>query len=149
MTQTAGQARRHDQFIDRQQPGDVACEATAFASAGFALSLFGWDAPSSWGCCSQRGAFVSRIAIMTILIVALGAPGVAQPCNPAIDGTYCASQPKSRLDNSLAANSRSNPSIGGVFFSSVRGNDPATLGAITFQSNGTRCVGLLRRSSCN
>ena len=95
------------------------------------------------------GASVSRTAVMTIFIVALSTPGIAQPCNPAIDGTYCASQPNSRLDNSLSASSRSNPSIGSDFFSSVRGNDPATLGAITFQSNGTRCVGLLRRSSCN
>jgi hypothetical protein len=82
---------------------------------------------------------------MTIFIVALGTPGIAQPCNPAIDGTYCASQPNSRLDNSLSASSRSNPSIGSDFFSIVRGNVPTTLGAITFQSNGTRCVGLLRR----
>ena len=94
------------------------------------------------------GAPVSRTAVMTILIVALGAQGTAQPCNPAIDGTYCASQPNSRLDRSITANSRSNPSIGGDFFSIVRGNDPATLGAVTFQG-GTRCIGLLRQSSCN
>jgi hypothetical protein len=29
----------------------------------------------------------------------------------------------------------------------VRDNGPATFGAITF-SGGTRCVGILRRSSC-
>ena len=94
------------------------------------------------------GASVSRIAVVTIFVVAFGAPGTAQPCNPAIDGTYCASQSNSRLDRSITANSRSNPSIGGDFFSIVRGNDPATLGAVTFQG-GTRCIGLLRHSSCN
>src|SRR6476620_50971 len=97
---------------------------------------------------SQRGRFVARIAIVTILVVAFCTPVIAQPCNPAIDGTYCASQPSSRL-NDPPPSSRSNPSFGGDFFSITQGTDPATLGAFTFQSNGTRCIGLLRRSSCN
>jgi hypothetical protein len=33
--------------------------------------------------------------------------------------------------------SRANPSFGGDFFSTVQDNEPATLGAITFQSGGT------------
>jgi len=89
---------------------------------------------------------VSRIAFVTIIIVALFSSVIAQPCNPAIHGTYCASQPNPRLNKDT---SRANPSFGGDFFSTVQDNDPATLGAITFQSGGTRCVGLLRRSSCN
>lgn len=98
---------------------------------------------------SQWGVSVSRIAIVTVFFVAFGAPGIAQQCNPAIDGTYCASQPNSRLDKPVNTGTRSNPSLGGDFFSSVRGSDPATLGAITFQSDGTRCMGLLRRSNCS
>ncbi|MGB7577610.1 MAG: hypothetical protein WBM16_06910, partial [Pseudolabrys sp.] len=36
---------------------------------------------------------MSRIAVVTIFFIAVGAPGIAQRCNPAIDGTYCTSQP--------------------------------------------------------
>jgi hypothetical protein len=72
---------------------------------------------------------VSRIAVVTIFFIAFGAPGIAQRCNPAIDGTYCTSQPNIRLDKPLNTGTRSNPSLGGDFFSSVRRSDPAMLGA--------------------
>lgn len=95
------------------------------------------------------GISVSRTAVVTIIIVALFSPVIAQPCNPAIDGTYCASQSNPRLSRTQGS-ARANPSFGGGdFFSIVQENNPATLGAITFQSDGTRCVGLLRRSRCN
>jgi len=96
--------------------------------------------------CSANGA--SRILLVAIIVAAiLRAEGVAQPCNPAIDGTYCAEQMSKRPSGAAPA-SRSNPNLGGDFFSIVRENDPATFGAITF-SGGSRCIGLLRRSSCN
>ena len=72
-------------------------------------------------------------------------PGAAppQPCNPLIDGTYCASQggpinppPMPRIQ-SLS----SDLGIGG-------GDPPATLGAITFNGSGATCIGLFRRLSC-
>jgi|SRR5262245_32369063 len=96
--------------------------------------------------CGTNGA--PRILLVALIIAAiLRAEGVAQPCNPAIDGTYCAEQMGKRPSGGVTA-SRSNPNLGGDFFSIVRENDPATFGAITF-SGGSRCIGLLRRSNCN
>jgi len=90
---------------------------------------------------------VLRIAFTTIVLVALGTPGLAQPCNPLIDGTYCATQSKSTLD---IPKSSTSPKLNfGDAFSTVADNQPATLGAITFRGDGTRCMGLLRRGSCN
>jgi hypothetical protein len=91
---------------------------------------------------------VPRILLTALIIVTiLRAEGVAQTCNPAIDGTYCAEQ-MSRRPGAATATSQPNPNLGGDFFSIVRDNDPATFGAITF-SGGSRCIGLLRRSNCN
>ena len=89
-----------------------------------------------------------RILLVALTIVTiLRAEGIAQTCNPAIDGTYCAEQMAKR-PSGAATTSKSNPSLGGDFFSIVRENDPATLGAITF-SGGSRCIGILRRSKYN
>jgi hypothetical protein len=89
-----------------------------------------------------------RILLAAISIVTLvRAEGIAQPCNPAIDGTYCAEQ-MGRGSGSTVTTSRSNPSLGREAFSIVRDNDPATFGAITF-GGGTGCIGILRRSGCN
>jgi len=94
---------------------------------------------------------VSRIFVVAILAVILVASAHAQPCNPVIDGTYCASQPDPDL---VGGDSGSNP------LGSARvglGTDPtqpglydmpATLGAITFGGE-TSCIGLLRRARCN
>lgn len=64
-------------------------------------------------------------------------PGASQPCNPLIDGTYCASAgsnaPIASLSNDLA--------IG-------RADPPATLGAITFSAGHNACIGLFGSSSC-
>ena len=84
---------------------------------------------------------------MLIIAATLHAEAIAQPCNPAIDGTYCAEQMSKKPSGPTTA-SRSNPNLGGDFFSIVRENDPASFGAITF-GGGSRCIGLLRRSSCN
>lgn len=97
--------------------------------------------------CRTRVAARFLLGTIIAIFAALGAEVAAQPCNPAIDGTYCAEQ-MSRKPSGTMATPPSNPSLGGDFFSIVRENDPATLGAITF-SGGTRCIGLLRRSSCN
>lgn len=89
---------------------------------------------------------VPRILLVALIMVTLlRADGIAQTCNPAIDGTYCAEQMGRRPDGTA---SRSNPSLDRDAFSIVRDNDPATFGAITF-GGGTRCIGILRRSSCN
>jgi hypothetical protein len=88
-----------------------------------------------------------RIFLVALAIAAtLRAEGIAQTCNPAIDGTYCAEQIGRRPGD--ATTSRTNPTLGREAFSIVRDNDPATFGAITF-GGGTGCIGILRRSSCN
>ena len=82
----------------------------------------------------------------------LAESGEAQPCNPVIDGTYCASQPDPGLisDSGSGANPFSgaridlgpSPTQPGLY------DTPATLGAVTF-GGGTSCIGLLRRARCN
>jgi hypothetical protein len=78
-----------------------------------------------------------------------GMTGAQQPCNPVIDGTYCASQPIRRP-------SQSAPGRSGVTIQPVQSiaNDlslnrdqPGTFGAISFQGSST-CIGLLRRGAC-
>ena len=88
-----------------------------------------------------------RFVFVTSLMFALSASGIAQPCNPAIDGTYCATLSK---NNQFITKSPTNSSqsYGGAF-SSLADHQPATLGAVTFRGDGTRCMGLLRRGSCN
>lgn len=74
----------------------------------------------------------------------------AEPCNPIIDGTYCATQMPKKTNSEPSSNglrpiqdmSRLVPS------NSVGSSQPATLGGISFQGNG-RCAGLLRRSVCD
>jgi hypothetical protein len=94
-------------------------------------------------CVAGPRILLAALAIVTILPREV----IAQTCNPAIDGTYCAEQ-MSKRPGGATATSKQNPNLGGDFFSIVRENDPATFGAITF-SGGSRCIGILRRSNCN
>ena len=90
------------------------------------------------------------IPVLTIVIAIPGAAASAQACNPVIDGTYCASQPgRTAIDPARA--------VGNAPLSPIQGlggdlvgprDDPATLGAITFRSDGAACIGLLRRGNC-
>lgn len=95
-------------------------------------------------CCGSMTRF---LLAALIIVTILRAESIAQTCNPAIDGTYCAEQMGGRSGGAVTT-SRSNPSLGRDAFSIVRDNDPATFGAITF-GGGTGCIGILRRSSCN
>jgi hypothetical protein len=78
-----------------------------------------------------------------------------QPCNPAIDGTYCATAGIKKRPELPSTGSGSNAEFSAIssagFFSAVSGagfyEQPATLGAITFGSSG-RCIGLVRRVNC-
>ena len=88
---------------------------------------------------------IVRIIFAVVLTGVLGAPAGAEPCNPVIDGTYCAV----RRDNA----SRSS----GTMVSPIQGiardigpwtDQPATLGGITFRGTET-CMGLFRRGICN
>ena len=82
-----------------------------------------------------------RVFLIMVLSLTSGVHAVAQPCNPVIDGTYCAT-----------AGAAPPPSIAPIQSLSsdlaVGSDPPATLGAITFNSNGTNCIALFRRMSC-
>lgn len=97
-----------------------------------------------------------RLVFAAMVAALFGAPGHAQPCNPAIDGTYCASLPKNRpgpapppgrtlkLDLDYAP-----PIDGGLGSDLLQPYDPpATFGAISFRNDGSRCIGLVRRGNC-
>jgi hypothetical protein len=98
--------------------------------------------------CSGKTA-VKQIAGLVLSLSMLGAQGFAQPCNPAIDGTYCALEPPRRDVPSRPAVTMSPiQSLAGDLSLNQSRDQPATLGAISFQG-GSRCVGLLRRAACN
>jgi hypothetical protein len=73
-----------------------------------------------------------------------------QPCNPIVDGTYCATQmPKYSGSSGSSTGLRQIDDMSQLVpNSAVGGNQPATLVGISFQGNG-RCFGLLRRSACD
>lgn len=90
----------------------------------------------------------SRVAGAAAIGVALFGPATAQPCNPAVDGTYCAENGvRPRPDTSLGSTSRQGIDLDWAFKSST-GDSAGTLGAITFGSDGSRCIGLIRRVNC-
>jgi hypothetical protein len=67
-------------------------------------------------------------------------PDAPQPCNPVIDGTYCANAGTASTQMAPIQSLSNDLSIGS--------DPPATLGAITFNSDGSDCIGLFRRMSC-
>lgn len=68
-------------------------------------------------------------------------PSAPRQCNPVVDGTYCAT--------AGAAAAQSIAPIQSLSSDLAIGTDPpATLGAITFNSDGTNCIALFRRMSC-
>jgi len=94
---------------------------------------------------------IVRTILVAVLLGAAAAPAAAQPCNPVIDGTYCATQPNPRVNWSGSS------SRGGGYFAPIQGitsdlgpswDSPATLGGITFRG-GQTCIGLFRRGVCN
>jgi hypothetical protein len=98
--------------------------------------------------CRVEALIVWRRSVLAVLFALAAGSAVAQTCNPVIDGTYCednivrAAQPK-------APGVRAMPGAPfGNAFSITTQDHPATLGAITFNSDGQRCVGLVRRFSC-
>jgi hypothetical protein len=71
----------------------------------------------------------------------LALPSAPSQCNPVVDGTYCAT--------AGGAASQAIAPIQSLSSDLAVGTDPpATLGAITFNSDGTNCIALFRRMSC-
>jgi len=97
---------------------------------------------------------VRRTQTFVVLLVAgsfavAGTAKAQQPCNPIVDGTYCATQmPKNVSSSSSSSGLRPIQGPSQLVPSSSVGGSPATLVGISFQGNG-RCVGLLRRSACD
>ena len=67
--------------------------------------------------------------------------GVPRQCNPVVDGTYCATAGGAAPQSIAPVQSLSSDLAIGT-------DPPATLGAITFNSDGTNCIALFRRMSC-
>jgi hypothetical protein len=90
---------------------------------------------------------MSRIVFVAVLMFATVTGVHSQGCNPAIDGTYCASVPS--LNKPASATATRDVPIGlGSALSAGSYEQPAKLGTITF-GGGTSCIGLLRRVNCN
>src|SRR4051812_39355548 len=96
--------------------------------------------------------FRATIILLTLTAALAVSPAAAQqPCNPVIDGTYCAeNMSRVRVDDRNRVNDLSSSAVRGLGTDLAVGydNNPATFGTITFRGTGDRCVGLLFRSSC-
>jgi len=96
---------------------------------------------ASAGAAAFNQAYVPPPPIQQPTTSPVALPSAPQQCNPAIDGAYCAT-----------AGAAPPPSIAPIQSLSsdlaVGTDPPATLGAITFNSNGTNCIALFRRMSC-
>lgn len=94
----------------------------------------------------MSGALLVALAVLPHAGIVLA----QQPCNPIVDGTYCATQGGKPRTSSGGGSANSLPPIGSIADDLFPGDDrPGTLGAITFQGYGTRCIGLMRQSKCN
>ncbi len=72
-----------------------------------------------------------------------------EPCNPIIDGTYCATNmPKNRGDVRSSTGMKPLEDYSRLVPSAAVGGTPGTLIGIGNQGNRT-CFGLLRRSTCD
>jgi len=90
-----------------------------------------------------------RALLVVLAALSAAVPATAdQPCNPAIDGTYCATQMRGGSDVG-GGSSDGAPQIQSLSNDlSIGSNPTATFGAITF-SGGSACIGILRRGACN
>ncbi len=99
----------------------------------------------------ERSRLARRIAqaiVASVCALAMHSAAIAQPCNPVIDGTYCATQmPRARTATQSAPVINPIRDLG----RSITGEptSPGTLGGISFRSGGTTCIGLLRRGNCS
>jgi hypothetical protein len=88
------------------------------------------------------------MALVALAALMSGGNATAQPCNPVIHGTYCASEPPRALSTPSA--SVSIQPIQNIARDLSLGQEtPGTFGAITFRGDHKRCIGLLRRGACN
>ena len=89
-----------------------------------------------------------RASLFTVFPTAAAGGAIAQTCNPAIDGTYCAEQMPRAPRPATAPGVRTMTGIRPGETFSISNDSPGTFGAITFNSDSSRCIGLVRRSNC-
>ena len=89
------------------------------------------------------------MAAVACVLVFLPFAAAQQPCNPVIDGTYCATQMPRTGTSAQQPRISMSPiqDIGSAI--SLDSSSPATVGGISIRSGGTTCIGLLRRGNCN
>jgi hypothetical protein len=91
-----------------------------------------------------------QLVIPALIAIAIPSPGMTEPCNPIIDGTYCATQmPKERATGSSSRDMNPIRSLGSDFGSNTSLDPPGTLGSISFRGGGNRCFGTIVRSRCS
>ena len=87
-----------------------------------------------------------RTNVLAVFFAAMAGGAIAQTCNPAIDGTYCAEQMPRAPRPATGVRTMTGVRPDEAF--SISNDSPGTFGAITFNSDGSRCIGLVRRSNC-
>ncbi len=91
-----------------------------------------------------------QFVALALIAIMLPGPGKAEPCNPIIDGTYCATQmPKGRAAQLSSKDMNPIRSIGGDFGSNTSQDQPGTLGSISLRGGGDRCFGTIVRGRCS
>ena len=101
---------------------------------------------------SPAAAVLRRRALLAVLLAGslAGAAIAQQPCNPIIDGTYCATNmPRVRDADMPSSRDRMRPldDTSRLVPNAAVGGAPGTLFGISSQHDRT-CFGLLRRSNC-
>ena len=93
---------------------------------------------------------IPALVVAAAILAAASVPVSAQtPCNPVIDGTYCAELPMrsgSSPSRPSSVNLQPIQNIGEAL--KVNQDSPGTIGTITFRG-GSQCIGLMRRGACN
>lgn len=89
----------------------------------------------------------ATIAATAVVLAVHHWAAAQQPCNPVIDGTYCAEQmPRKPIPSKPSISMSPIHDLGSSI--SQNPSSPGTLGGISFRG-GSTCIGLLRRGACN
>jgi hypothetical protein len=94
----------------------------------------------------------SKVVLLALFILGesfAGAAAADEPCNPIIDGTYCATNmPRKRGSMASSGGMKPLEDLSRMAPSTSVGGTPGTLFGIGVQGHRT-CFGLLRRSNCD
>src|SRR3954452_16424264 len=97
----------------------------------------------------MRMAPRALLSTMALAGLIAGPVFAGEPCNPIIDGTYCATQmPKNRGSSGASGGMKPLDDYSRLVPSAAVGGTPWTLIGIGVQGNRS-CFGLLRRAACD